>query len=147
MTLAEQAALIEGEPFGVLATVGASGHPHLATIGFAFDGLGKVVMTSFRAAQKVANARRNPVASLLVERTSLDGETRGILLRGEVEIVADPAGVARCYRAVNDRSGGLIRSTDLPDVDEHAPIAKRVALVLSIQHRSSWDHRRLGGTY
>ena len=147
MTIEEQAAFLAQEPFGVLGPVGRRGHPHLVTIGFAVDDDGSVVMTSFRSAQKVVNARRAPQGSLLVERPGPYGEIQGVLLRGRVTVVDDPTEVARCYHQVKRRSDALLDMSEFPPVDDEALIGKRVALVLAVEHRSSWDHAKLHGVY
>jgi hypothetical protein len=147
MTIEEQAAFLANEPFGVLGTMGHRGHPHLVTIGFAVDEEGVVVMTSFRSAQKVVNARRVPAGSILVERAGPYGEIQGTLLSGRLTVADDPREVARCYRLVKRRSEALLDMSDFPPVDDAALISKRVALLLAVERRSSWDHRKLDGVY
>lgn len=147
MTADEQAEFLAGEPFGVLGTIGPQGHPHLVTIGFAVDDAGLVVMTSFRGAQKVVNARRCSEGSILVERAGPYGEIQGVLLSGTVSVAEGATEVARCYWMVKARSDALLDMSDFPPVDDEALISKRVALVLQVDRRSSWDHRKLHGIY
>jgi nitroimidazol reductase NimA-like FMN-containing flavoprotein (pyridoxamine 5'-phosphate oxidase superfamily) len=147
MTRAEEVAFLQKQAFGVLGTTGPQGHPHLVTMGFALDGPDTVVMTSFPTAQKVANAERSPAASFLVERTGAYHEIRGVLLRGQIEVSPDPPTVARCYQLVKEHSTRLLDASDLPEVDDDALIGKRVALVLTVTHRVTWDHEKLDGTY
>lgn len=147
MTTEEQAAFLAQEPFGVLGTIGRRAQPHLVTIGFAVDADGLVVMTSFRSAQKVVNAWRTPEASILVERAGPYEQIQGTLLSGRLTIADDPTEVTRCYHLVKERSDALLDMSDFPPVDDAALIAKRVALLLTVERRSSWDHRKLDGVY
>jgi hypothetical protein len=147
MTFEEQDAFLSQEPFGVLGTIGPKGHPHLVSMGFALDGRDLVVMTSFRSAQKVFNAGRTPHASLLVERPGPYGDIQGTLLSGRLTVADDHDAVTRSYHLVKDRSERLIDTSKLPAVDDDWLISKRVALVLAVEQRSSWDHRKLLGVY
>lgn len=147
MTLAEQVEFLETQPFGVLATTGRSGDPHLVTIGFGLDGPDTVVMSSFGAAQKVVNARRTPRASFLVEIPTPYRDIRGVLLCGSIAIVDDRTQVASWYRRTDARSARLLDPDTLPPIDHERVIDKRVLLVLTVEHRVSWDHRKLGGVY
>ena len=147
MTLDEQVEFLESQPFGVLATIGRGGFPHQVMIGFGLDGPDKVVMTSFAAAQKVVNARRSPPASFLVEHPTPYAEIRGVLLTGTIEVVEERERVAEWFRRTEARSGRLIDTSTLPPMDIEKVIDKRALLVLSVQHRVSWDHRKLGGVY
>jgi PPOX class probable F420-dependent enzyme len=143
----EQREFLAGQLFGVLATIGPTGHPHQVTIGYAMDGLDAVVMSSFAQAQKVTNVRRSPRASFLVEQTAPYGEIRGVLFRGHAAAVDDREQVAAWYHRIKERSERLPVETDLPPIDDEQLLAKRVLLVLTVEHTVSWDHRKLGGVY
>jgi PPOX class probable F420-dependent enzyme len=147
LTPDEQREFLAEQLFGVLATVGPSGYPHQVTIGYAMDGLDAVVMSSFTQAQKVVNARRSPRASFLVEQTAPYGEIRGVLFRGSAVVVDDPDQVASWYYRIKERSERLPVDTDLPPIDDEKLLAKRVLVVLTVEHTVSWDHRKLGGVY
>ena len=147
LTADEQREFLADQLFGVLATVGPSGYPHQVTIGFAMDELDAVVMTSFAQAQKVANVRRSPRASFLVEQTAPYREIRGVLFRGPAVVVDDREQVASWYYRIKDRSEILPVETDLPPIDDEKLLAKRVLVVLTVEHTVSWDHRKLGGVY
>jgi hypothetical protein len=147
MTIAEQVAFLDDQPFGVLATVGPAGDPHQVTIGFDLDGPDRIVMSSFRAAQKVVNARRTPRASFLVETPTPYAEIRGVLLTGSIAVVDDRARVAEWFQRTEARSARLLDAATLPPMDVGKVIDKRALLVLSVERRASWDHRKLGGVY
>jgi general stress protein 26 len=147
MTPDEQIEFLEGQPFGVLGTIGPSGYPHQVTIGFALDGREKVMMASFAAAQKVRNVQRSPQASLLVEQAGPYSEIRGLLLSGPTVVVDEPGQVASWHDRLRDRARRLIPPTNIPAVDDERVVPKRVLLVLSVERAVSWDHRKLGGVY
>jgi nitroimidazol reductase NimA-like FMN-containing flavoprotein (pyridoxamine 5'-phosphate oxidase superfamily) len=147
MTPEEQMVFLDSRLFGVLATIGPSGHPHQVTIGYARDGLDAIVMSSFAVAQKVVNVRRSQRASFLVEVAAPYGEIRGVLFAGEAAVVDDREEVASWYYRIKDRGENLPIETDLPPIDDERLLAKRVLIVLSIQHAITWDHRKLGGVY
>lgn len=147
MTVAEQIGFLEQQAFGVLATVGPAGDPHQVTIGFDLDGPERIVMSSFRAAQKVVNARRTPRASFLVETPTPYAEIRGVLLTGSIEVVDERARVAAWFQRTEARSARLLDAATLPPMDIEKVIDKRALLVLSVERRVSWDHRKLGGVY
>ncbi len=147
MTAAEQLDFLDSQLFGVLATIGPSGFPHQVTIGYAMDGLDAVVMSSFAQAQKVRNVQRSPRASFLVEVTAPYGEIRGVLVSGSASVVDDRADVASWYYRIKAKGEDLPVETDLPLIDDEQLIAKRVLVVLSVEHVVSWDHRKLGGVY
>jgi nitroimidazol reductase NimA-like FMN-containing flavoprotein (pyridoxamine 5'-phosphate oxidase superfamily) len=147
LTPDEQLEFLETEPFGVLATTGPTGDPHLVTLGFVLDGPSRVVLSTFGAAQKVSNVRRTPRGSFLVERTQPYDQICGVLLSGSIRIDDDPEHVATWFHRTKERSARLMDPRDLPPMDEEAVLAKRVLLVLDVDRVVSWDHRKLGGRY
>lgn len=147
MTDEELAEFLNGEPFGVLGTIGPTGFPHQVTIGFVPDGVRSIVMTSFGRAQKVANALRNPQASFLVERPTPYHQIRGVLATGKVSVITDPDLVEMWHFRSKDRSAGLLSPEELPPVDDNKVLPKRVLLVLDVERIVSWDHRKLHGVY
>jgi nitroimidazol reductase NimA-like FMN-containing flavoprotein (pyridoxamine 5'-phosphate oxidase superfamily) len=147
MSLDEQVEFLDNQRFGVLATIGPTGFPHQVTIGFDLDGPDTIVMSSFGAAQKVVNARRSPRASFLAEHPTPYAEIRGVLLTGPIEVVDERDRVAEWFQRAEARSARLLDPDTLPPMDIERVVAKRVLLVLSVDHRVSWDHRKLGGVY
>lgn len=147
MTDEELAKFLDGEPFGVLGTVGPAGFPHQVTIGFVPDGTRSIMMTSFGRAQKVVNATRNPQASFLVERPTPYHQIRGVLATGQLSVVTDPDQVEMWHFRSKDRSARLLRPEDLPPVNDAKVLPKRVLLLLAVERMVSWDHRKLHGVY
>jgi general stress protein 26 len=147
LTPDEQLEFLESEPFGVLATIGPTGDPHQVTLGFALDGPARLVVSTFGAAQKVANVRRTPRGSFLVERTQPYDQICGVLLSGSIRVDDDPERVATWFQRTKERSARLLDEASLPAMDESAVLAKRLLLVLDVERVVSWDHRKLGGVY
>jgi general stress protein 26 len=98
-------------------------------------------MTSFGKAQKVVNIRRNPKVGIMVESGGAYAELKGVMVRGECEIVEDPEIVAEIMGwlgegRTTERPAGAVRS---------AP--KRVVLKITPHKTFTWDHSKLGGRY
>ena len=88
MTAEEQSAYLAAAKTLILTSIDGHGYPHSVAMWFALiDGL--VHMTSFAKAQKIVNMRRNPKVSLLAESGAVYSELRGLLIRGEAEIIDD----------------------------------------------------------
>lgn len=134
---------------GVLASIGPHGLPHQVTINYALDGMA-LRFTSFAKAQKVVNMRRDPRVSILVETPGPYAEIKGVLVRGEVEVleayddVLDT--VNRVAAQMNRTDPDALASN--PAIDYAETARKRVALRLTLDNVVTWDHSRLGaGVY
>jgi PPOX class probable F420-dependent enzyme len=124
-----------------MATLGATGTPHLVAMWYAvLDG--QIWFETKARSQKAVNLRRDPRITCLVE----DGETydtlRGVSLEGTAEIVEDPDALWQVGVSVWERYNG-------PYTDEVKPLVefmlhKRIAVRIDVQRVRSWDHRKLG---
>jgi PPOX class probable F420-dependent enzyme len=84
---------------GRMGTIDAHGYPHVVPMWHTVvDGL---LYISFRTAgkQKLTNLRRNPRMSYTVDAGGDVSEYRGVLLRGDAEVVEDPGLLARYHEA------------------------------------------------
>jgi PPOX class probable F420-dependent enzyme len=125
-----------------LATLDKNGFPHIVAMNyFYFDGT--FFMTSFGKAQKVVNIRRNPKVGLMVERGRTYNELQGVMIRGNCEIIDDPAEVQQSLSAIAQRQG---QKAGVPR-QAAASMTKRVVLKIVPQRVTSWDHTKLGGKY
>jgi hypothetical protein len=101
---------------------------------------------TYAASQKIKNLERDPRATLQVEAGEEYQELRGVMLKTDVVIHRETAVVAALGEEIFARhaGGGLA-----PEVREmvHRQAAKRVALQFVERERTTWDHRKLGGTY
>ncbi len=144
MTSEEQSAFLAAAKTLVLSSVDSKGYPHSVAMWFALvDGV--VHMTTFRKSQKVLNIRRNPKVSLLAESGATYAELRGLMIRGNAEILDD---VNLCTDILADIQSRYYGSND-PSVREilRRQAAKRVAIRVPPERVTSWDHSKLGGVY
>jgi len=145
MTDAEAAAFIEGEKTVICATNGKDGWPHLMPLWFVVRE-DTLWAWTFGKSQKTRNLERDPRATLQLEAGTEYQELRGVMLETEVRVHADLDTVLGVGLEVLTRYGGG-EATD----DVRAMVAqqaeKRVAFEFVERRRTSWDHRKLGGTY
>src|SRR5580704_10869001 len=138
----EQAEFLRDARKVALATIGKDGFPHLVAMNFIVRE-GAILMSSYGKAQKVVNIRRNPKVALMVERGRHYGELQGVMIRGECEIICDPASVVEMMGAIRGREDADAATVEIPA----AVVTKRVILKVTPMKTTSWDHRKLGGRY
>ncbi len=138
---------LEGGRTAILCSVGRQGVPHPMPMWYALED-GAVVMTTFAKSQKVANLRRDPRVSLLLEDGESYAELRGAVLYGEIELDAETGRVLDVLTAVTRRMGAGAGADDEQLRAGLLPTArKRVALRLRPERIVSWNHAKLGGAY
>ncbi len=137
----EIATYLERSRTATLATIGASGLPHLVAMWYAVID-GDIWIETKARSQKAVNIRRDPRVTVLIE----DGETydtlRGVSCEGRAEIVEDPESLWQVGVSVWERYNG-------PYTEEMKPLVefmlhKRVAVRITVERTRSWDHRKLG---
>ncbi|MET0699878.1 MAG: PPOX class F420-dependent oxidoreductase [Mycobacterium sp.] len=126
---------------GTLATIGATGQPHLVAMWYGvLDG--EIWVETKAKSQKAVNLFRDPRFTFLIE----DGDTydtlRGVSFEGTAEIVDDPDTIFRVGVSVWERYNGPYTDELKPAVD--MMMNKRVAVRLGTLRTRSWDHRKLG---
>ena len=151
MSGAEVAAFLDEERTVVAATAGHDGWPHLMPLWYVLrpsdDGVPRVWAWTFAKSQKVRNLERDERAALQVEAGEAYHELRGVMLRTRVTIHRDRETVLGVGLEVMSRYAG--GQEPGPEAVEaiRAQATKRVALEFAEAGRSTWDHRKLGGTY
>ena len=140
LTPDEQAAFLRENRKAALATLDQNGFPHIVAMNFIVRD-GAYYMTSYGKAQKVLNIRRNPKVGVMIETGAAYAELKGVMVRGDCELIEDPDAVAEVLGWLGEgrttsRPAGAVRS---------AP--KRVALKIIPCKTTSWDHSKLGGRY
>jgi nitroimidazol reductase NimA-like FMN-containing flavoprotein (pyridoxamine 5'-phosphate oxidase superfamily) len=140
LTPDEQTAFLNVNRKAALATLDQHGFPHVVAMNFIVRD-GAYYMTSYGKAQKVMNIRRNPKVGVMVETGGAYAELKGVMVRGDCELIEEPERVAEVLRWLGEgrstaRPAGAVRS---------AP--KRVALKIIPRKTTSWDHSKLGGRY
>ena len=140
LTPDELAAFLRVNRKCALATLDRDGFPHVVAMNFCVRD-GAYWMTSYGKAQKVLNVRRDPKVALMVETGGSYAELKGVMVRGQCEILEGADTVNRVFGwMAEDR--GEPRS---PGSAASAP--KRVVLKITPEKTVTWDHTKLGGRY
>ena len=141
MTDDEVAAYLESSRTATMATVGATGQPHLVAMWFGVID-GEIWFETKAKSQKAVNLKRDPRITVLVE----DGETydslRGVAIEGTAEIVEDPDAIWAVGVNVWERYNGPYSEEVRPLVE--FMLHNRVAVRVRTDRVRSWDHRKLG---
>ncbi len=159
MSEAEAAAFLAEERTVTCATAGPRGWPHLMPLWYVLreppeDYPGPRLWSwTYAASQKVRNLERDPHATLQVETGEQYQELRGVMLECEA-LVYDDLEIVRALgqqifaRYASPRGEPPVEQLH-PEVSEmiDKQATKRVALEFVELHRTSWDHRKLGGVY
>lgn len=126
-----------------VATIGADGSPHLATLFYALDDAGRITFWTYAASQKITNLRRDPRVSALVEDGTDYAELRGVSIRGTARLVEEYDAIRAIGQQVVRRMAGGADLGELGDqvVDKQA--TKRVGVVIEPERVASWDHRKM----
>jgi PPOX class probable F420-dependent enzyme len=144
---AELAELLEQERIAVVSSLGPRGWPHSMPLWFVARE-GEVWVWTYAKSQKVRNLERDPRASVLIETGHDYGELRGAMIEAEAVLHRDPKTVLGFAEELTLRYAEGMAAVD---VDARAALAaqapKRVAIQFEAVRVSSWDHRKLGGTY
>ncbi len=124
-----------------VATYGPQGQIHLVGMWYAVRD-NTVWIETKRKSQKVANLRRDPRMSFLVETGDTYDQLRGVAMEGRGEVVDDES-------VVWDVCVNIFERYNAPYTDELKPFVElmahnRVAVRLDVDRVRSWDHRKLG---
>lgn len=136
----------------MVSSIDQRGYPHVAPMWYALD-QGAIVFRSFTKSQKIVNLKRNPKVGILVEEGERYDDLRGVMMQGEARLIDDPDYVLDLYGILAARyafSGD--EPVPFPDRESLQEVfgrfaAKNTAVAVEPQRISSWDHRKLGGTY
>lgn len=145
MSPAEVTAFLRERHNASVATLHADGRPHLVAMWYGLLGE-DVAFWTYARSQKVVNLRRDPRASCLVESGGTYAELRGVSLAGTAEVIDDPATVVAVGASIYRRYQEAELTEDVRSGLEEMG-AKRVAVRLHVEEVTSWDHRKLDGTY
>lgn len=128
-----------------IATYGPDGTIHLVAMWYGFVE-GDVAFETFAKSQKVANLRRDPRMTVLVEDGRSYDQLRGVEMVGTAEVIEDHAVLMAVARDVVGRYQPEVGPADLDAVAEMM-VRKRVAIRFHPDRVVSWDHRKLAGGY
>ena len=124
-----------------MATVGPDGNIQLVAMWYGFVG-DDIVFETKAKSQKVANLRRDPRLTVLVEDGETYNELRGVELVGTAEIIEDPEQLLKIGISVFERYQAPYTEEMKPFVE--MMLNKRVGVRLHATKTVSWDHRKLG---
>ena len=146
MTPDQVAAFLALPHTGVLSTLGPGGFPHSVTMYYSFES-NEIRMWPYRKSQKVRNLERDPRAAVLVEHGQPYQDLKGVLVRGEAEVLTDFDSVYELGAQLYDRY--FLPATGIPfDQGPHERIAaqsqKRACIVIPVKKVASWDHGKSG---
>ncbi|HEV2362251.1 MAG TPA: pyridoxamine 5'-phosphate oxidase family protein, partial [Acidimicrobiales bacterium] len=106
---------------------------------------GKPAFWTYAKSQKIANLRRDPKLSCLVEDGDVYEELRGVEIVGTGNVIEDRETVSRFGNAIYERYFGELNDAAAEAVAVMG--AKRVVVSIDVERVVSWDHRKLGGLY
>ena len=128
-----------------VASINRDGTPHLVAMWYGLID-DDIVFWTYGKSQKIANLRRDPRITCLVESGSKYEELKGVAITGIGKISDDRDFVQRVGAVVFPRYNE-------GEIDENVRAvlqrmgAKRVAVTIEPSKIVSWDHTKLGGTY
>jgi PPOX class probable F420-dependent enzyme len=145
MTPAELAAFLDQQRTVICATNGGRGWPHLMPLWYVVRD-GDIWAWTYAKSQKVRNLERDPRATLQIEAGDRYDQLRGVMFESTAEIERDTDHVAALGAELLARYGD---GSVAPTVNEAilAQARKRVALRFRLGRASTWDHRKLSGSY
>jgi len=142
LTADEQAAYLRTNRKCALATLDKDGFPHVTAMNFVMRD-GAVYMTSYGKAQKVVNIRRDPKVAMMVETGSAYAELKGVMVRGECQIIEGEDAVHQVWAWSAEARG----ETYSRPAGASSSAPKRVVLKIVPHKIVTWDHSKLGGRY
>ncbi len=149
MSAAELAAFLDANPKVQVATIGPGGAPHLTTLFYVLDE-GRLAFWTYGRSQKIANLRRDPRITCLIEDGEDYFELRGATISGTAQLIEDYDEILALGQRVARRMAGVADLGDFGDEIVGQQARKRVGVIVAPQRIASWDHRKMtappGGT-
>ena len=145
LTDEERRAYVAAAPTIILCTHGPRGYPHAVAMWFVSDADETVWMTTYRKSQKVLNIRRDPKVALHVESGTSYDRLKGVLVRGQAELIEGVDVCVRILARIHEKMNGSL--ADGVEDAMRAQARKRVVIKVQPKWSSSWDHAKLSGVY
>ena len=124
-----------------VATIGRDGYPHLTTLWYVVvDGL--IAFRSFRKSQRVANLRRDPRLTVLIEDGDSVVNLRGVMIQGRARLVDDRDLVLRLYGEVTEKYEGVRVEPEGWDAVFGVWADKNIAVLVEPNRVATWDHTK-----
>ena len=119
----------------ILTTIGPDGYPHTVPIGYFRSG-DDIYTGGREGTQRLANIKRNPQVSILVESGGSMQDIKGLLIQGDAEIVTGPDEALKLMREGAKQRG--MPEAELPTEPRPGTAYIRVVPKKYI----SWDYSR-----
>ncbi len=123
-----------------LASLNADGTIHMVAMWYGFLD-GEIAFETKAKSQKVANLRRNPTITCMVEDGTSYNELRGVQIVGTAEIFDERDRLLEMGKSVFERHVGPYTDDMLPAVE--MMLNKRVGIKVHPVRVASWDHTKL----
>jgi PPOX class probable F420-dependent enzyme len=123
-----------------LASLNADGTIHMVAMWYGFLE-GEVAFETKAKSQKVANLRRNPTITCMVEDGTSYNELRGVQIVGRAEIFEERDRLLEMGRSLFERHVGPYSDEMLPALE--MMLNKRVGIKVHHERVASWDHTKL----
>lgn len=124
-----------------VATIGPDGAPHLTTLFYVLDE-GRIAFWTYGRSQKIANLRRDPRITCLVEDGEDYSELRGATISGTARLVEDHDSVFALGNLVAGRMAAGAELDGLVEDVVRKQARKRVGVIVEPLTIASWDHRK-----
>jgi PPOX class probable F420-dependent enzyme len=134
---------IERSRTATLATIGASGLPHLTAMWYGYLD-GAIYFETKAKSQKSVNLRRDPRAVVMIEGGDTYDQLRGVSVEGDVTLIEDTTADEYWAAAISvfERYNGPYSEEMRPFVE--TMMNKRIIVRIDPARVRSWDHRKLG---
>ena len=142
MTPAEAADFLAGERRAHLATIDPDGTPHIVPLSYVVIG-GQLTFWTDPGSRKVANIRRDPRITCLVETGTEYFELAGVSIQGTAEIVRDEDRIREIGTKVVHAMAGGADLGELGAEIVEKQVKKRVGIVVTPTKTASWDHSKM----
>ena len=125
-----------------VGTINPDGTPHVVPLSYVvLDG--RLTFWTDPRSKKVANVRRDPRMTCLVEAGTEFAEFRAVQLTGRVELGGDDDASMRVGLALFERARGEL--TDELRAVVAGMVPERIGITLHPERVVTWDHRKLPG--
>ncbi|HEY1280516.1 MAG TPA: TIGR03618 family F420-dependent PPOX class oxidoreductase [Acidimicrobiales bacterium] len=142
MSSDEVAAFLDANYRAHVGTINPDGTPHVVPLSYVvLDG--ELTFWTDPRSRKVANIRRDPRVTCLVEDGSHFAELRAVQVCGRAELGVDRDTSVGVGLALFQRAAGAVDDEVRATVASLA--AERVAVIVHPERIVSWDHRKLPG--
>jgi PPOX class probable F420-dependent enzyme len=124
-----------------VATIGRQGYPHLTTLWYVLvDEL--IAFRSFRKSQRVANLRRDPRLTVLVEDGHSVINLRGVMIQGRARLIDNRDLVLRLYGEVTEKYEGMRVEPEGWDAVFGTWADQNIAVLVVPERITTWDHTK-----